>query len=134
MMTYPGFAQILCNNYGLCLSTGIVRGTGKSKCEVETGLWELVTAGVLTADGFENLRALIGPKRRAGRGTGPSARPRHSGGRWSLLSSGESTDRLTAIETICRVLLQSHGVVVRELAMREPFPVKWRELLITFRR
>ena len=45
----------------------IVRGTGKLKAQVETGLWELVAAGLLTADGFDNLRALIDPKRRSGR-------------------------------------------------------------------
>ena len=56
----------------------IVRGTRKLKAEIETALWELVTAGVLTADGFDNLRALIDPKRRAGHGAGRSARPRHS--------------------------------------------------------
>ncbi len=119
---------------GASFFSDIVRGTGRLKSEVETALWELVTAGLLTADGFDNLRALIDPRRRAGQGAKRGARPRHSSGRWSLLFSGESTDRLKAIETVCRVLLQRYGVVFRELAMRETFPVKWRELLITFRR
>lgn len=112
----------------------IVRGTGKLKSEVEAGLWELVAAGLLTADGFDNLRALIDPKRRAGQGTGRSARPRHSSGRWSLLFAEESADRQKAIEPACRVLLARYGVVFRELTMRETFPFKWRELLVTFRR
>ena len=34
------------------------------KSEIETGLWELVAAGLITADGFDNLRALIDPRRR----------------------------------------------------------------------
>ncbi len=63
----------------------IVRGTGKLKAEVETGLWELVAAGLVTADGFDNLRSLIDPKRRSGQGSGRATRPRHSAGRWSLL-------------------------------------------------
>jgi ATP-dependent Lhr-like helicase len=119
---------------GASFFTDIVRGTGKLKSEVETALWELVTAGLLTADGFDNLRALIDPKRRAGQGTARSARPRHSSGRWSLLFSGESADRPKAVEAMCRVLLERYGVVFRELTMRETVPVKWRELLVTFRR
>ena len=65
----------------------IVRNTGLLKAEVETALWELVTAGMITADGFDNLRGLIDPKRRAGQGRGKYIRPRHSTGRWSLLYS-----------------------------------------------
>ena len=55
---------------GASFFADIVRGTGKLKAEVETALWELVTAGMITADGFDNIRALIDPKRRAGHGRG----------------------------------------------------------------
>jgi ATP-dependent Lhr-like helicase len=119
---------------GASFFADIVRGTGKLKSEVEMALWELVAAGLLTADGFDNLRALIDPKRRAGQGRGRKARPRHSTGRWSMLFSGETTDRAKAIETVCDVLLKRYGVVFRELTLREEFPFKWRDLLITFRR
>jgi len=119
---------------GASFFADIVRGTGKLKSEVETALWELVTAGLLTADGFDNLRALIDPKRRAGQGTGRKARPRHSSGRWSMLFWGEPVDRPKAIERVCRVLLGRYGVVFRELTTRETFPFKWRELLVTLRR
>src|SRR5207249_2907720 len=60
----------------------IVRGTARLKAEVETALWELVAAGLVTADGFDNLRSLIDSKRRSGHGSGRTARPRHSAGRW----------------------------------------------------
>ncbi|MGC9994552.1 MAG: DEAD/DEAH box helicase [Terriglobia bacterium] len=119
---------------GASFFADIVRGTGRLKSEVETALWELVAAGLFTADGFDNLRALIDPKRRSGQGRGRTARPRHSTGRWSLLFSGEATDRANALEAVCRVLLERYGVVFRELTLREEFPVKWRELLMTFRR
>jgi ATP-dependent Lhr-like helicase len=119
---------------GASFFADIVRGTGRLKSEVETALWELVAAGLFTADGFDNLRALIDPKRRSGQGRGRKARPRHSTGRWSLLFSGETTDRSKALEAVCRVLLERYGVVFRELTLREEFPVKWRELLMTFRR
>jgi ATP-dependent Lhr-like helicase len=32
------------------------------QAKVEDGLWELVAAGLVTGDGFENLRALIDPE------------------------------------------------------------------------
>jgi ATP-dependent Lhr-like helicase len=95
-------------------------------------LWELVAAGLLTADGFDNLRALIDPKRRAGRGNARSARPRHSAGRWSLLHSSESSDENT--EAACWMLLRRYGIVFRELLARETVIPRWRELLITMRR
>jgi ATP-dependent Lhr-like helicase len=112
----------------------IVRGIGKLKSEVETGLWELVAAGLLTADGFDNLRALIDPKRRAGHGTARSTRPRHSAGRWSLLYVDPSADRNAALEALCNVLLRRYGVVFREVLARESILPPWRELLLTLRR
>jgi ATP-dependent helicase Lhr and Lhr-like helicase len=112
----------------------IVRGTGKLKAEVETSLWELVTAGLLTADGFDNLRALIDPKRRAGQGAGRNARPRHSSGRWSLLYVDPPADRTQAVEAICNVLLRRYGLVFREVLARESILPPWREVLGTLRR
>jgi ATP-dependent Lhr-like helicase len=119
---------------GASFFADIVRGTGKLKSEVESALWELVAAGLLTADGFDNLRALIDPKRRSGQGIGRASRPRHSAGRWSLLFSGEVHDRSRALESTCWMLLRRYGIVFRELLVRETNLPKWRELLITLRR
>jgi ATP-dependent Lhr-like helicase len=119
---------------GASFFADIVRGTGKLKSEVESALWELVTAGLLTADGFDNLRALIDPKRRSGQGIGRASRPRHSTGRWSLLFSGEVHDRTRALESTCWMILRRYGIVFRELLARETNLPKWRELLITLRR
>jgi ATP-dependent Lhr-like helicase len=119
---------------GASFFADIVRGTGKLKSEVEGALWELVAAGLLTADGFDNLRALIDPKRRSGQGIGRASRPRHSAGRWSLLFSGEAHDRARALESTCWMLLRRYGIVFRELLFRETNLPKWRELLITLRR
>jgi ATP-dependent Lhr-like helicase len=112
----------------------IARGTGKLKAEVETALWELVAAGLLTADGFDNLRALVDPKRRSGQGRGRTSRPRHSAGRWSLLYSGDAQDHTRALEATCWMLLHRYGIVFRELLTRETILLKWREVLITLRR
>lgn len=119
---------------GASFFVDVVKGTGKPKAEVETGLWELVAAGMITADGFENLRALIDPKRRSGQGFGRTSRPRHSSGRWSLLYTDTATDRAKAAEATCWMLLQRYGVVFRDLLARETVLPKWRELLIAFRR
>src|SRR5712664_1575078 len=119
---------------GASFFADIVRGTGKLKSEVETALWELVAAGLLTADGFDNLRALIDPKRRSGQGSGRSSRPRHSAGRWSLLYPGEAHDRSRALEATCWMLFRRYGIVFRELLTRETILPKWRELLVTLRR
>ncbi len=119
---------------GASFFADIVRGSGKLKSEVETALWELVAAGLVTADGFDNLRALIDPKRRAGQGSGRSARPRHAAGRWSLLFPVQASERAAAIAATCRMLLNRYGVVFRELLAREAILPKWRELVQGFRR
>ena len=111
----------------------MVRATGKLKAEVETGLWELVAAGLVTADGFENLRALVTPKSSSGNGLGKVRRPRHAAGRWSLLHT-DGADRDRSAESCCWMLLRRYGVVFRDLLAREANLPRWRELQIAFRR
>ncbi len=118
---------------GASFFADIFRGNGQLKSEVESGLWELVAAGVVTADGFDNLRALIDPRRRSGK-SGQRARARYSGGRWSLLHNDEKRDPQRRIEAICWILLRRYGVVFRELLSRETPMPPWRELLAAFRR
>jgi ATP-dependent Lhr-like helicase len=119
---------------GASFFADIVRGTGKLKAEIETGLWELVAAGLVTADGFDNLRSLIDPKRRAAQGSGPSLRPRHSSGRWAPLHAEVAAEPQRAIEAACWMLLRRYGIVVRDLLVREANLPTWRELLMGFRR
>jgi ATP-dependent helicase Lhr and Lhr-like helicase len=119
---------------GASFFADIVRGTGKLKAEIETALWELVAAGLVTADGFDNLRSLIDPKRRAGQGSGKVARPRHSAGRWAVLHAEEVVERPRAVEAACWMLLRRYGIVVRDVLAREANLPPWRELLMAFRR
>ena len=119
---------------GASFFADIVRWTGKLKAEIETALWELVAAGVVTADGFDNLRSLIDPKRRAGQGSGRVARPRHSAGRWALLHADVTVERTRAVEAACWMLLRRYGIVIRDLLARESNLPTWRELLMAFRR
>jgi ATP-dependent Lhr-like helicase len=119
---------------GASFFADIVRATGKLKAEIETGLWELVAGGVVTADGFDNLRSLIDPKRRAGQGSGRTTRPRHSSGRWAILHTDSAVERDRVVEATCWMMLKRYGVVFRDLLVRESNLPKWRELQIAFRR
>jgi ATP-dependent Lhr-like helicase len=108
----------------------IVRGTKRLPAEVEEALWQLVAAGLVTADGFDALRSLIDAKRRLG-DKGLRARPRSSSGRWTRLAS--ETERVQP-ETFARRLLERWGVVFRDVAARETLAPPWRELLGALRR
>ena len=117
----------------------LVRATGRLASEVEEGLWELAAAGLVTADGFDNLRALIDPKRRRGEGRFRAARPRHAAGRWALLrpeasGAGEPSTVAARGEAFARQLLTRWGVVFRDLIVRETLAPPWRELLPALRR
>jgi ATP-dependent Lhr-like helicase len=130
-------AQLVLNflrQRGASFFADIVRGTEKLKAEVETALWELVAAGLVTADGFDNLRSLIDPKRRAGMGSGRSTRPRHNAGRWAILHAEEVVERSRAVESACWMLLRRYGIVIRDVLAREANLPPWRELLMAFRR
>jgi len=156
--------------YGLMKQRGalffpdMVRATGRLKAEVETGLWELVAVGLVTADGFENLRALVAPKNSSSGGSGTAGskmfgagtpggfgttglrmaktrRPRHAAGRWSLLhieaehgGPKSAAERDQSFESCCWMLLRRYGVVFRDLLARETNLPRWRELQIAFRR
>ena len=126
----------------------VVRATGRLASEVEDGLWELVAAGLVTADGYDNLRALVDPKRRRGEGRGRAARPRHAAGRWALLDetghpepAGDTVGNTNAParrdEVVARFasqMLDRWGVVFRDLLARETLAPRWRELLMALRR
>jgi len=127
----------LLKHRGALFFPDMVRATGRLKAEIETGLWELVAAGLVTADGFENLRALVTPKGLSsggvGKGIGKVRRPRHAPGRWSLLHT-EGADRDRSVESCCWMLLRRYGVVFRDLLTRETNLPRWRELQIGYRR
>ncbi|MDQ2679809.1 MAG: DEAD/DEAH box helicase [Candidatus Eremiobacteraeota bacterium] len=107
----------------------IVRATKRLPSEVEEALWQLVAAGLVTADGFDALRSLVDAKRRLGE-KGWRARPRSSSGRWTLLTS--LTERIEP-EKFARRLLARWGVVFRDVIVRESLAPPWRELLLALR-
>jgi len=121
---------------GASFFTDLVRITNHLPSEVEQGLWELVAAGLVTADGFDNLRALMDPHRRRAEGRERARRPRHAAGRWSLLTQADSC-QLSAVSTseqIAQQLLRRYGVVFRDVLARESIAQSWRDLLVQYRR
>jgi ATP-dependent helicase Lhr and Lhr-like helicase len=108
----------------------IVRATKRMPAEVEEALWQLVAAGLVTADGFDALRSLIDAKRRLGE-KGLRARPRSSSGRWTRLVSG--TQRIDP-ELFARRLLARWGIVFRDVTARETLAPRWRDVLVALRR
>ena len=128
---------------GASFFADVVAATGHLPAEVEEGLWELVAAGLVTADGFDNLRALMDPRRRRAEGRERARRPRHAAGRWSLLrtmrpstvATREAQDpRSPRAEHVARQLLRRYGVVFRDLLAREVLVQSWRDLLVVYRR
>ena len=121
---------------GASFFADLVRGTSHLSSEVEDGLWELVAAGLVTADGFDNLRALMDPRRRRAKGREPARRPRHAAGRWSLLKASAShlPSDSSHVDQVARQLLRRYGVVFRDLLGREALALSWRDLLVQYRR
>jgi len=119
---------------GALFFADLTRFTGLLKSEVETALWELVAAGLATADGFDNLRSLIDPKRRSGQGSARDSRPRNAAGRWSILGELTSDEEVNAVESACMMLLNRYGVLFKDLLTRETTVPTWREMLPILRR
>jgi ATP-dependent Lhr-like helicase len=90
---------------------------------VERGLAEVVGAGVVTADSFAGLRALLAPAEKR-KGLVEAA------GRWALLSNSLENN----FEAVARTLLKRYGVVFRSLMQRETRLPPWRDLVKVYRR
>jgi ATP-dependent Lhr-like helicase len=122
---------------------------------VEEGLAELVFRGLVSADSFTGLRALITPISKTTHREVEKRRRKNKqfysmddAGRWVRLrrdergqasfptepnGNNQPIDR-EAIEAIARKLLQRYGVVFRKILDREAITVPWRDLLRVYRR
>jgi ATP-dependent helicase Lhr and Lhr-like helicase len=106
------------------------------RTQVERALGELAGAGLVTADSFSGLRALLTPsdkhkKRSRRRGLAYEV---DTAGRWALLGGDGSIDEGGQVEDIARALLGRYGVVFRALLARESRLPTWRELAAVYRR
>ena len=136
--------RTLLQQRGACFANDIQRMANFTRQQTQQALWELATAGVVAADGFDQLRACMDPRRKsitteaAGKRTA-----RSSVGRWSLLREGIQTAPTaiemarhteTALESFARQLLNRYGVLFRDLLLGESNAPKWRDLLNMLRR
>jgi ATP-dependent helicase Lhr and Lhr-like helicase len=142
---------------GACFRPELAPLTGRLPAEVDEGLWDLVARGLVTADAFSAVRALLSARdrwrtrtirrpssrlarRRAPVGTGVGE------GRWSLLPGPEvlggpvvgegvlAPGNEDLAESVARQLLLRWGVVAWEVWSRESFKVPWREVVWALRR
>jgi ATP-dependent Lhr-like helicase len=78
---------------GAAFTADLQRFSNLTKLQSTTALWELATAGLASADGFDQLRSMMDPRRKSATTstTAPSLRKRAAArttaGRWSLLSA-----------------------------------------------
>jgi len=107
------------------------------RIEVEEALCELVTAGLVTGDGFAGLRSLMhNEKRRRPHPGRPraGARPSTGTGRWALLAAPAPPAEDDVTEAKARQYVKRYGVVFRDLLQRESGTPAWRDLLRVYRR
>ena len=151
--------RTLLRQRGACFSNDLQRLLNLPRPQIQHALWELATAGLASADGFDQLRGMMDPRRKAAAAQPSSlnkrAAARTTAGRWSLLcDEAESAIVLTkptpaerqaaaiaearrtdaAYESAARMLLCRYGILFRDLLERESNAPKWRDLLNILRR
>jgi ATP-dependent Lhr-like helicase len=147
---------------GAAFTADLQRLSGLTKLQTCNALWELATAGLAAADGFDQLRAMMDPRRKSAAlpqtpatSLRKRAAARTSAGRWSLLCCEPAThtpvtthdpkaataraialakEQAAALDAHARILLCRYGVLFRELLTRESNAPKWRDLLPILRR
>lgn len=124
----------------------IVEKSGLLKSQVEDAISDLVARGLVTADSFTGLRALLIPARYKSTRLHRNRRASFTmeqAGRWSLLrpidgAEGvllqEQTSDEARLQLVARILLKRYGVVFRKLTENETIAPPWRELVRVYRR
>jgi ATP-dependent helicase Lhr and Lhr-like helicase len=121
---------------GASFTDEIAARVRRLRIEVEEALCELVSAGLVTGDGFAGLRSLLHSEKRrrprAGR-TRPLRAPIGTG-RWALLEAPPPPPPDDLLEARARQYVRRYGIVFRDLLAREPGAPAWRDLLRVYRR
>ncbi|MFA7320035.1 MAG: DEAD/DEAH box helicase [Dokdonella sp.] len=123
----------------------IAHGTRLLKVELEEALGELVSRGLVNADSFAGLRALLVPAGKRSRHARRTHRANLMGiedaGRWALtrvpaaevVDPGQDSGK-DSLEHVARTLLRRYGVICWRLLARESaWLPPWRELLRVYR-
>ena len=135
--------------HGASFFDDLVSGTHLLRSQAETALGELVSAGLVNADSYSGLRALLIPsdKRRQliARRRRVALFGLEDAGRWSLVRKGPASKEgapkegashdAAALEQVADILLRRYGVVFRKVLEREAdWLPPWHALLRVFRR
>jgi ATP-dependent Lhr-like helicase len=131
--------------HGASFFDEIVHGSGLLRTQAEESIAELVSLGLLTADSFIGLRALLLPLDRRKPIAGGKRRRRvalfgiEDAGRWTLtrrvMPGASQAGGVDPVEQVARLLLRRYGVVFWKLLERESgWLPPWRDLLRAFRR
>ena len=139
-------------DHGASFFVDIIAGTNLLPSMVGEALGELVFRGLVSADSFTGLRALLTPLSKGTHREIEKRRRRQrqvysmdEAGRWVRLRRAEhepaavlngpvsAMDRET-IEAVAHKLLQRYGVIFRKLLDRESITMPWRDLLRVYRR
>jgi len=130
--------------HGASFFDDLLEGARLLPAELEEALGELVAMGLVHADSFAGLRALLLPAdRRAGTRRRASGRPARGrallgmadSGRWTLVRRAAAAERSEAVEHLVRTLLKRWGVILWRLLAREAaWLAPWREILACCRR
>jgi len=128
--------------HGALFQADLAAFANRLPSEVEEALWDGVARGLVTADGFRAVRALL--RRRRSQARAPERRRLRRGtaglgagsaGRWSLLpDTGAAGDADELAEAVAEQLAARWGVVFRDLVVRESLAVPWRDVLWALRR
>ncbi len=139
---------------GACFSNDLQRILSLTRQQTQHALWELATAGLASADGFDQLRGMMDPRRKSAASSEAKRPARTTAGRWSLLCERSELSPLSrptpaerqsvaiakarqadaAHESAARMLLARYGILFRDLLERESNAPKWRDLLNILRR
>jgi ATP-dependent helicase Lhr and Lhr-like helicase len=133
--TVAGFIR----QHGASFFHDITAGTGLLRSQVEDALAELAAHGMVNADSFAGLRALLVPS--AERKPFAGARRKHrtaahgmdDAGRWAIVPAAPPGGP-AHVEHVARALLRRYGVVFWRLLEREAARLPpWRDLLRVYR-
>jgi ATP-dependent Lhr-like helicase len=121
---------------GASFTDEIAARVRRLRIEVEEALCELVSAGLVTGDGFAGLRSLLHSEKRKRVRSGRARSPRApiGTGRWALLDPPPPPAPDDLLEARARQYARRYGIVFRDLLQREPGAPAWRDLLRIYRR
>jgi ATP-dependent helicase Lhr and Lhr-like helicase len=126
---------------GACFATDLVAATRRLPDDIERGLWDGVSRGLIMCDGFGAIRARVSGARSApnGRRMSRLRRGAHgagaSPGRWSVVpGNGHDVDRDELAEAVAEQLINRWGVIFRDLAVHDSLRMPWRDIQWALRR